>query len=177
MGSLRDGKRGSILVLGIGNIIMSDDGVGARVVQELLQEYRFPPQVKLMDGGTLGLDLLPLLEGKSHLIMVDAVETGKTPGCCVRLAGKDLPVALESKLSPHQIGLKDLLAVAQIAGQSPPEMVLIGIQPASVEVGTELTAEISLQVETMKGAVLKELERLGAHPKPLVTTRGYQWDQ
>lgn len=149
------------LVLGIGNLIMSDDGVGVRVVQELKREYRFPRGVEVVDGGTLGLDLLPMLEGKSHLIMVDAVETGKMPGTCVRLTGDELPIAFETKLSPHQMGLKDLLAVARLTGQAPPEMVLIGIQPRCLEVDEKLSPEVELQVETVKGAVLKELADIG----------------
>lgn len=149
------------LVLGVGNVIMSDDGVGVRVVQELKREYRFPHCVEVVDGGTLGLDLLPMLEGKSHLIMVDAVETGKRPGTCVRLTGEELPIALETRLSPHQMGLKDLLAVARLTGSAPTSMVLIGVQPRSIEVDEELSPEVELQVETMKGAVLKELALIG----------------
>lgn len=166
-----------ILVLGIGNTIMSDDGVGAKVVQELQREFHFPSGVDVVDGGTLGLDLLPLFEGRSHVIMVDAVETGKRPGSCVRLTGAELPAALEAKLSPHQIGLKDLLGVAQLTGRALPELVLIGVQPKSIAVGSELTAEVNLQMETMKGAVLKELERIGAHVKPLAKSPLFRWDQ
>lgn len=149
------------LVLGIGNTIMSDDGVGVKVVELLQNGYTFPDNVELLDGGTLGLDLLPKLEGISHLIIVDAVETGKPPGTCVRLAGEELPDVLETKLSPHQMGLKDLLAVARLLGHSPTEMVLIGIQPGSIEIGLELTPEVELQVPSMRESVLKELERIG----------------
>lgn len=159
-----------MLVLGVGNVIMGDDGVGIRVVQQLQREYRFPADVEIVDGGTLGLDLLPILEGRSHLIMVDAVETGKEPGTCVRLTGEELPIALETKISPHQMGLKDLLSVARLMGQAPGEMVLIGVQPGSIEVSAELTHEVSLQVETMKGAVLKELAGFGVHCRPISST-------
>lgn len=156
-----------VLVLGVGNLVMGDDGVGIRVVQQLQREYCFPKEVEIVDGGTLGLDLLPVLEGRSHLIMVDAVETGKEPGTCVRLAGEELPIALETKISPHQMGLKDLLSVARLMGQAPGEMVLIGVQPGSIQMGTELTHEVSLQVESMKGAVLKELTGFGVRCRPV----------
>lgn len=149
-----------VLVLGIGNTVMSDDGVGPAVVQALYREYCFPDDVELVDGGTLGLDLLPLLESRTHLIMVDAVETGKAPGTCVRMTGEELPVALETRLSPHQMGLKDLLAVARLMGQAPPEMVLIGVQPKSIELGIELSAEVAAQVGAMKEAVLRELKMI-----------------
>jgi len=154
----------TVLVLGIGNTVMSDDGVGVKVVQLLQQNYRFPANVAIIDGGTLGLDLLPKFEGVSHLIMVDAVETGGKPGTCVRLAGEELPVALETKISPHQMGLKDLLAVARLMGHNPAEMVLIGIQPGSIEMDTELTAEVAAQVEKMIAAVVVELGKWGINP-------------
>jgi len=155
------GAQPTVLVLGIGNTVMSDDGVGVKVVQSLQEQYRFPDHVELLDGGTLGLDLLPKLEGISRLIIVDAVETGSAPGTCVRLSGDELPIALETKLSPHQMGLKDLLAVARLLGHAPGEMVLIGVQPGSIEMSTELTPAVEAQVEAMKGAVLRELENFG----------------
>ncbi len=152
------------LVLGIGNTVMSDDGVGVKVVQRIQREYRFPESVSVVDGGTLGLDLLPMLEQIDNLIVVDAVETGKEPGTCVRLTGEELPIALETKVSPHQMGLKDLLAVARLLGHFPREMVLIGVQPESIEMDTELTPKIEAQVEILIDNVLKELERLGIKP-------------
>jgi hydrogenase maturation protease len=148
-------------VLGIGNLVMSDDGVGVKVVQQLQREYRFPDNVEVMDGGTLGLDLLPKLEGLDHLIVVDAVETGKRPGTSVRLTGEELPIALETKLSPHQMGLKDLLSVARLLGHSPGEMLLIGVQPGSIEMDTELTPEVEAAVEVLVANVLVELEKIG----------------
>lgn len=149
----------TILVLGIGNLVMSDDGAGVRVVQELQKRYRFPPHVEIMDGGTLGLDLLPKLEGIERLLVVDAVETGGKPGTLVRLLGEELPIALQTKISPHQMGLKDLLAVAELMGHAPREMVLVGIQPASIEMGDELSNNIAEQLEEMIDKVLTELSK------------------
>src|SRR5512139_197144 len=120
------------LVLGIGNLIMTDDGVGVRVVQQLAEKYRFPPGVRLLDGGTLGLDLLPQLEGVERLLIVDAVEAGGPPGTTLRLTGEAIPRLFQTKLSPHQMGLQDLLAVAELQGYCPPEMVLWGVQPAEI---------------------------------------------
>ncbi|KAA0895083.1 HyaD/HybD family hydrogenase maturation endopeptidase [Oryzomonas rubra] len=165
---LHDGQAQApdILVLGIGNLVMSDDGVGVRVVQELQKRCRFPPHVEIMDGGTLGLDLLPKLEGIGRLLVVDAVETGGTPGTLVRLSGKELPIALQTKVSPHQMGLKDLLAVAELLGHAPREMVLVGIQPASIEMGAELSINITAQLEKMIGNVLTELNKWGVEVRP-----------
>jgi hydrogenase maturation protease len=151
----------SVLVLGIGNLVMSDDGIGVRVVQQLAVCYRFPAGVTVLDGGTLGLDLLPRLEGVSKLLVVDAVETGRAPGTLVRLAGDDVPIVLETKLSPHQMGLKDLLAVAMLQGFAPEEMVLWGVQPERIEMSMELSAVVAAQLETLVEKVLAELAGWG----------------
>jgi hydrogenase maturation protease len=155
-------KNITILVLGIGNTVMCDDGVGVKVVQRLVKEYRLPPYVDVMDGGTLGLDILPRLEGIQKLIVVDALETGKSPGTCIRLVGEEIPIALETKVSPHQMGLKDLLAVSHLMeGQLPAEMVLIGIQPECIELDTELTSTVAAQLDNLLNHVVEELEGWG----------------
>lgn len=151
----------SVLVLGIGNLVMSDDGVGILVAQHLQLGYRFPDNVEIVDGGTLGLDLLPKLENISNLIMIDAVETGQKAGTCVRLCGRELPIALETKLSPHQMGLKDLLAVSELMGHLPKEMVLIGVQPGSIEMEIGLTVEVEAKLDTLISNVLTELANWG----------------
>lgn len=154
----------AILVLGIGNLVMADDAVGVLVAQRLQRDYRFPDNVEILDGGTLGLDLLPKLEHISHLILVDAVETGQEPGRCVRLTGAELPIALETKLSPHQMGLKDLLAVSELMGHTPQQMTLIGIQPGSIEMQIGLTAEVEAELDRLVDAVLAELSGWGVRP-------------
>lgn len=163
-----DTRTETVLVLGIGNLVMSDDGAGVRVVQELQRDYRFPAAVRLLDGGTLGLDLLPELEGLDILIVVDAVETGLEAGSCVRLVGEALPIALETKLSPHQMGLKDLLAVAGLMGHTPKEMVLLGIQPASIDMDVELTPAVSAKIGQLSQMVLDELDAFGYPGVPLM---------
>lgn len=145
------------LVLGLGNTIMSDDGIGPVVIDKLHQELILCDELRLLDGGTLGLDLLPYLEGVQRLIIVDAVEIGKEPGTVVRLAGEEVPLALETKLSPHQMGMKDLLAVARLMDQLPAEIILIGVQPASLEMDTELTPPVAAAVPTLLAMVQAEL--------------------
>ncbi|MDD2271431.1 MAG: HyaD/HybD family hydrogenase maturation endopeptidase [Desulfuromonadaceae bacterium] len=157
----------SVLVLGIGNLVMGDDAVGVLVAQRIQQEYRFAGNVEIMDGGTLGLDLLPKLENITNLIMIDAVETGKKAGTCVRLCGEELPIALQTKVSPHQMGLKDLLAVSELMGHSPKEMVLIGVQPGSIEMEIGLTAEVQAQLSAMISSVLSELAAWGIEAVPV----------
>jgi hydrogenase maturation protease len=154
----------SILVLGIGNPIMSDDAVGGRIVELLQQHYRFPPEVQLLDGDTLGTSLLHHLEWVENLLVVDAVETGSPPGTLIRLANDEIPRVLAAKLSPHQMGLSDLLAVAALQGCAPQEVVVWGIQPASVDMGLDLSPPVAGQMESLTAGVLEELRRWGIVP-------------
>ncbi len=154
--------------MGIGNLIMSDDGAGVKVIQHLAENYRFPPEVTVLDGGTLGLDLLPQLEGVDRLLIVDAVETGNAPGSLTRLYGDEIPIVMETKLSPHQMGLKDLIAVSILRGVKPPEMVLLGVQPESIELGLDLSPAVAAQFDTLVNKVLQELENWNIRVEPVI---------
>jgi len=151
----------SILVLGLGNTIMTDDGFGVEVVTTLASRYHFLGEVTLLDGGTLGLDLLPYLEDVDSLLIIDALDMRDEPGKIFRLEGDEVPRAFASKLSVHQMGLQDLLAVAQLQGHAPRKLVVWGVQPECIEMGTELTATLAAAVEPMLICVLKELQGWG----------------
>jgi hydrogenase maturation protease len=161
---LKRTERLRILVLGIGNVLMNDDAAGVRVVQALADKYVFPENVTLLDGGTLGLDLLPYLEEIDRLLVIDAVETGSATGTVVRLTGDDIPLALATKVSPHQMGLKDLLLVADLQGNSPAEMVLWGVQPGSIEMDIELSPEVAAALTVLQDRVIEELAAWGIRP-------------
>lgn len=155
----------NILVLGLGNILLGDEGVGVRVVEYLQERYDFPEEVKVMDGGTLGLDLLPYLEDAERLIVVDAVQARKAPGTLLRLAGSEIPVFLDaSKVSAHQEGLEDLLAVAALKGYLPEEVILWGAQIESMGVSLDLSSPVAAQVPVLAGKVLAELACWGIQP-------------
>ena len=151
----------AILVLGLGNTIMSDDGFGVRAVESLSSRYRFQGDVRLLDGGTLGLDLLPHLEGVERLLIIDALEMKAAPGTVFRLAGEEVPRAFASKLSVHQMGVQDLLAVAEMMGHLPKELVVWGVQPENIELGTELTPTVTAALEPVLAGVVEELRRWG----------------
>lgn len=152
------------LVLGLGNILLSDEGVGVHVIHLLRERYDFPQEVEVMDGGTLALDLLPYVEDAERLLIVDAVQMNAPSGTVVRLVGEEIPGVLILKYSPHQMGLSDLLAAARLLGHSPTEIVLWGIQPATLDVGLELSPVVAAQVETLVQNVLTELHRWGIQP-------------
>lgn len=151
----------SILVLGLGNSIMTDDGFGVEVVNTLASRYLFQGEVSLLDGGTLGLDLLPRLEGVESLLIIDALDMRVEPGRIFRLEGAEVPRAFASKLSVHQMGLQDLLAVAELQGHVPDRLVVWGVQPECIEMGTELTVAVQAAVATVAGKVLEELQGWG----------------
>ena len=151
----------SILVLGLGNTIMTDDGFGVEVVTTLSSRYYFQGPVKLLDGGTLGLDLLPHLEEIESLLIIDALYMRAESGKIFRLEGDEVPRAFASKLSVHQMGLQDLLAVAELQGHVPRNLVVWGVQPECIEMGTEMTATVAATVEPVVTSVLEELQGWG----------------
>lgn len=155
------------LVLGLGNILMGDEGVGVRVIERLLERYKFPEEVQVLDGGTLGLDLLPFVEDSSRLLVVDAVQARKAAGTLVRMTGREIPLFLDvSKVSPHQEGLQDLLAVAALKGTLPDEVVLWGAQIGSIGVSLDLSPDVDRQVDALADKVLEELAGWGIEPLP-----------
>ena len=151
----------SILVLGLGNSIMTDDGFGVEVVNTLSSRYHFQGEVCLVDGGTLGLDLLPYLENVASLLIIDALDMRDEPGRIFRLQGEEVPRAFASKLSVHQMGLQDLLAVAELQGHVPNRLVVWGVQPESIEMGTELTPAVKKAVVAVIDNILDELQGWG----------------
>ncbi|MBI5099468.1 MAG: HyaD/HybD family hydrogenase maturation endopeptidase [Nitrospirae bacterium] len=159
----------NIAVFGIGNILLSDDGVGVHAINKLKNEYEFPSSVELIDGGTKGLDLLPLLEGRDKVLFVDAANFKKEPGTVDTVIGDNIPAFLSQKLSVHQIGLPDMLFAARLMGVTPPEMCLIGIQPKSMETGTELSEAVSIKMKDLVEKVLQKLKEWGVDVRPWKT--------
>jgi hydrogenase maturation protease len=150
-----------VLVLGVGNLLLSDDGVGVHTIQRLQEVARLPEEVQVLDGGTSGLDLLYYLEGVSHLLVVDAIEVGQPPGTLTRLTGDQVPAYLSLKMSPHEIGLPDMLFAAKLRDLYPEEVVIWGVQPATTEVGLDLSPSVGAQVDVLLEKILEELDRWG----------------
>ena len=155
------------LVLGLGNILLRDEGLGVRVAESLGRRFAFPPEVTVLDGGTLGLDLLPRLDGIERLLVVDAVKFGRAPGEIVRLEGDEVPAALDVKISPHQVGVQDLLAGARLLGSEPAHVVLWGMEPERLDPGTGFSASVSEALPRLEASVLDELDRWGVAGTPV----------
>ncbi|HMM20242.1 MAG TPA: HyaD/HybD family hydrogenase maturation endopeptidase [Selenomonadales bacterium] len=148
-----------ITVLGIGNILLRDEGLGVRAVERLAAQYRFPDDVQVLDGGTLGLELVRFLAGTRRLLVVDAVSGAGQPGTFYRLAGEEVQAYFQEKMSMHELGIKDVLAVLQVTGQPVEEVVIIGVQPESLDMGLELTPVVAAALDRVITAVCDELER------------------
>ncbi|HSR43284.1 MAG TPA: HyaD/HybD family hydrogenase maturation endopeptidase [Longimicrobiales bacterium] len=129
-----------VLVLCVGSTLMGDDGVGLAVLERLRDGWILDG-AELVDGGTWGMNVLPAIESAERLLLVDAIRAGKQPGAVVRLEGDEIPRFFATKLSPHQIDLKEVLALAELRGTLP-EVVALGVEPGRVELSTELSPEV-----------------------------------
>ena len=156
-----------VMVLGVGNILLKDEGLGVRVVERLKAAYTFPENVELVDGGTAGLDLLPVVEGFDRLIIVDTVKTSEPPGSIFRFTPDDIGVKVPYKTSLHQIGMVEVFAIAEALGRKM-DAVIIGVQPEDMSSwGLDMTPTIEAKVPEVMALVLKELSMLGVSPHPL----------
>lgn len=149
------------VVLGIGNILLSDEGVGVRVVEALADGWHLPPEVELIDGGTSAMEMLEQLENLDLLVVVDCVRGGRPPATHVLLKGDSVPVFFRTKLSPHQVGLSDVLANLEFIGRSPAETIIIGVEPESMALGMELTPAVAARVSELAALAVGELRARG----------------
>ena len=150
-----------LLILGLGNVLLGDDGVGAAVVARLRDEYDYPGDVQVLDGGTLGLALLPYVEEAGAVILVDAILDDGPAGTFVRLDGDDVAPAVATRLSPHQVGVADLLDGARWRERYPDRVVLLGLVPESIDLGVGLSAPVAANFAQLVGRVVDEAAELG----------------
>ena len=150
-----------VVVIGLGNPLMGDDGLGLAVLDELRTGYALPPEVELVDGGTWGINLLPVIEDADELILIDAIDVGQAPGTFARLEHERLPRYLATKISPHQVDLRDVLGLAELRGTLPANTVALGLQPQSIELRNSLSDLLRCQVSMLAAAVVQELAQRG----------------
>lgn len=155
------GTKTGVLVLGLGNVLLGDDGLGAAAVARVGRDYRIPPGVRLEDGGTLGLSLLGLLAEADRLILVDAVRADAPPGTLVRLDGTDMMDAVRDRLSPHQVGVADLLDAARLVDCYPSMVTLLGLVPEAIDLAVVRSGAVEKGLEQLVAAVVSEVESLG----------------
>ena len=150
------------MVLGVGNLLFTDEGVGIHTINTLLERYEFPQNVSVEDGGVLGMNLLGIISEADQLIVVDAIKNGGAPGALHRLAGDEIPKRILAKNSLHQVDLLEALTLCQ-ALDKVPETVIVGVEPEDIEtLGLELTPPVEEKIDDLIAMVLRELDRLGA---------------
>ena len=145
------------VVLGIGNTILTDEAAGVRAVELLEQRYRVPDNVLVIDGGTSGMEMIEDLSNLDFLIVIDVVKTGAAPGTVVKIAGDEIPVFFRRKLSPHQIALPDVLASLELLDAMPKEIIVLGVEPISLELGMEMTDTVAAKVPLLVEMAVMEL--------------------
>lgn len=155
-----------ILVLGIGNLLWADEGFGVRCVEALNEAWQFPEEVRLLDGGTQGLYLLPYVQEADCLLVFDAVDYGDPPGTLREVVGDQVPRFMGAKkMSLHQTGFQEVLAAAELTGKLPGELVLIGVQPEELEdYGGSLRDVVKAKMPEALALALKWLRQWGVAP-------------
>jgi hydrogenase maturation protease len=155
-----------VTVIGLGSPLMGDDGVGLEALERLRRDFEMPLEVELVDGGTWGMSLLPTIEDSDRLLFIDAINTGALPGTEIILSRDDIPRYLSMKISPHQVDLRDVLAVAELRGTLPVETIAIGLQPDRVEMGVGLSSTLEHRLDGLVATVVRQLEAWGCACRP-----------
>ena len=154
----------NVLILGVGNVLLADEGVGVHTVARLLEEYDFPPNVQVMDGGTLGMSLMEYIQNSDYLIVVDAVRGGHEAGSVYRLEEEGLRKSLGMSDSMHQMDLVDTLIMCDLSTGKRPKAVVFGMEPDSLSM-TNLDPELSATGKASQpklcAEIVKELESIG----------------
>ncbi len=149
------------VVLGLGNILHSDDGIGPQAIERLRGDPRVPEDVRVIEGGTLGIELLTYVWDCSYLLVLDAVDVGEPPGTLIRMSGQELQT-LPGHGSAHQLGVADLLVALRVLARQQPTVVLLGVQPATTDWGTELSPAVEAVMGSLIEAAVAELTRVEA---------------
>ena len=143
--------------MGLANILLMDEGVGVHTVNAFQERYSVPDYVEIIDGGAAGLDLLPFIEGREKLLMVDAVNFDREPGYVDILENEAIPAKFSTKVSLHHLGLMDVLSIVKLSNTSPKDICLVGIQPKIMELGLDMSPEMWDKIDTLIERMVSKL--------------------
>ncbi|MDJ0740104.1 MAG: HyaD/HybD family hydrogenase maturation endopeptidase [Gammaproteobacteria bacterium] len=164
-----------ILVIGMGNVLMQDEGIGVRAVEELDSRYTMPDHVTLVDGGTTGMELFEPMRNCDCLVVADAVNANLPSGSLLRIANDEINAFFQTKLSNHQLGLSDLLALLTLKGEAPGHIAIIGMVPDSLENRLGLSAAAEAGLQGMVASLVDELRGLGVDAVPRDAVAAGHW--
>lgn len=154
-----------VTILGVGNVILRDEGFGVRVAEFLDAHYEFPENVQIVDGGTLGIELTQYVTGTNKLLVIDSINGGAEPGTLFRFHNDDVMDHFQEKISAHEVGIQDVLALLTVTGHKIPDVVVIGAQPYDLEAGVELSPGMQKLMPQVVEQALKELAAWGIKPQ------------
>ncbi len=146
------------IVLGLGNTLNRDEGLGVHCLEPLRQRLRDPGEVEILDGGVLGMNLLPFVEASSHVLILDAIDARKPPGTVIELTREEIPLYSQIKMSDHQVTFQEVLQFASMRGKLPGYLHLIGAQPQDISVGYGMSPAIEAVVPVMINRAVRVLE-------------------
>ncbi len=150
-----------LLILGVGNLLLTDEGIGVHAVNFLLKNYAIPNEIEVVDGGTAGMELLTAIAQANQVIILDAIKTGKPAGTIIHLEDDEVPTFFRTKLSPHQIGLSDILAAVKLTGEQPDKVTILGIEPYSIELSMELSDIVAAQMNKFIELIVQQVNKSG----------------
>ena len=150
-----------VTILGVGNVILKDEGFGVRVAEYLDHNYTFPDSVQIVDGGTLGIELTQYVTGTNKLLVIDSINGGAEPGTVFRFHNDAIMEHFQDKLSAHEVGIQDVLALLTVTGHKIPDVIVIGAQPFDVEAGVGLSDGMQALLPQIVEQALKDLGNWG----------------
>ena len=164
--AIYDDYENSIVVLGVGNILLTDEGLGVHVVEDLKANYTFTPQISLIDGGTMGMELLTYMRGMKKILLIDAVNGGEAPGTIYEFPHRELEQYFMDHISVHEVGMQDILRIRAIQENPLEDAIVIGVEPESLDVGFEPSAPVQKALPEVKERVLRVLREWGVQIEP-----------
>ena len=164
--AIYDDYDNSIVVLGVGNILLTDEGLGVHVVKELKENYNFTPEISLIDGGTMGMELLTYMRAMKRILLIDAINGGEAPGTVYEFPHRELEQYFTEHISVHEVGMQDILRIRAIQENPLEDAIVIGVEPESLEIGFEPSAPVQAVLPEVKERVLRVLRNWGVQVEP-----------
>ena len=155
-----------VVVLGLGNVLLSDEGVGVRIIEALEDLYHVPAEVDVVDGGTSGMELMEVIAGCDCLIVADAIKSETAPGKLFRFEDNQVHAFFQTRMSPHQLGLCDLLAALRLTDETPGKVILLGVVPGNLSLGLSLTPAVAMARNQAVRMICAELLGMGLDCAP-----------
>ena len=166
LSSLYDDGNNEIVLLGVGNILLTDEGLGVHVVKDIKESFTFTPAITIIDGGTMGMELLTYMRGMKKILLVDAINGGEPAGTVYEFTHKELEQYFTEHISVHEVGMQDILRIRAIQEEPLEDAVVIGVEPESLEIGFEPSEVVQRVLPEVKDRVLNVLRQWGVQVEP-----------